>query len=85
MHRFGINHIIYYIYYNILLIYFTCKIVYNFNVLYYVTEPNEVADKVLRSAENAIRKRYSIFEMTLQVEPFDESMNSCDQCVCPER
>ncbi|CAB3360208.1 Hypothetical predicted protein [Cloeon dipterum] len=48
-----------------------------------VMKPGEQSDRVLRNAENNIRKRYKVFELTLQVEPFVESMDVCDQCVCP--
>lgn len=48
-----------------------------------ILDPGEHSEKVLRSAEASIRSRYKIFELTLQVEPFVDSMDSCDQCICP--
>ncbi|KAF4527912.1 hypothetical protein B566_EDAN011303 [Ephemera danica] len=50
-----------------------------------VLQPNAVTEKVLRSAEAAVRSRFTVFEMTLQVEPFEQSMDCCDQCLCPEK
>ena len=37
-------------------------------------------DSVLQQATTAIRRSYSLYEMTLQVEQFQSDMETCSQC-----
>ena len=38
------------------------------------------AQDILKEASTMIRRKYDIFEMTLQVENFQKAMNECAQC-----
>lgn len=43
-------------------------------------EPTEV----LRKASSAIRSKFDIFELTIQVEEYRDEMKDCTQCQDPE-
>ena len=45
-----------------------------------VIESGENEERVLRVATTAIRRQYSLYEMTLQVEHFQSDMERCGQC-----
>ena len=38
---------------------------------------------ILREASVAIRRKYNIYEMTLQVEDYEQDMSDCNQCQNP--
>ena len=38
---------------------------------------------ILREASEAIRRKYNIYEMTLQVEDYEQDMSDCNQCQNP--
>jgi hypothetical protein len=39
--------------------------------------------QVLQEATKKIRGKYELYEMTLQIEEFEEDMEACDQCKDP--
>eukprot|EP00092_Neocalanus_flemingeri_P020452 GFUD01022156.1.p1 GENE.GFUD01022156.1~~GFUD01022156.1.p1 ORF type:complete len:349 (-),score=77.96 GFUD01022156.1:133-1179(-) len=43
------------------------------------------AQKVLKEATKKIRAKYDLYEMTLQVEEFQNDMMACDQCKDPSK
>ena len=45
-----------------------------------VIESGQNEEAVLQQATTAIRREYSLYEMTLQVEQFQSDMESCGQC-----
>ena len=45
-----------------------------------VIESGQNEEAVLQQATTAIRREYSLYEMTLQVEQFQSNMESCGQC-----
>ena len=45
-----------------------------------VVETGYDEDNVLQQATAAIRRSYSLYEMTLQVEKFQSDMETCRQC-----
>ena len=45
-----------------------------------VIEAGQSEESVLQQATTAIRREYSLYEMTLQVEQFQSDMESCGQC-----
>jgi len=46
--------------------------------------PGFNAQDILKVASTRIRAKYPFFEMTLQVEEFEEDMDDCNQCKAPE-
>lgn len=44
------------------------------------TEGDARPQQILRTATRNIHDRYNFFEMTLQIEEFDEKMENCKQC-----
>lgn len=38
---------------------------------------------ILRRASHLVHDRFDFFEMTLQIEEFNETMVACDQCQSP--
>ena len=45
-----------------------------------IADPSRSAQEILREASTKIREKYNIFEMTLQVEEFQDDMDDCTQC-----
>jgi len=45
--------------------------------------PGSNAQTILREASTRIRSKYNFYEMTLQVEEFEEDMDDCNQCKPP--
>merc|ERR1712037_267040 len=45
--------------------------------------PGSNAQTILREASTRIRSKYNFYEMTLQVEEFEEVMDDCNQCKPP--
>ena len=43
-------------------------------------DPSRNAQDILKEASTKIREKYNIYEMTLQVEEFQEDMDECTQC-----
>ena len=43
-------------------------------------DPSRNAQDILKEASTKIRSKYNIYEMTLQVEEFQEDMDDCTQC-----
>lgn len=43
-------------------------------------EPGASPHNILRTATRNIHDKYKFFEMTLQIEEFDERMENCKQC-----
>lgn len=48
------------------------------------TEPGASPQHILMLATGNIHDKYNFFEMTLQIEEFDENMEDCKQCKPPE-
>ena len=48
-----------------------------------VAAPGSNAQTILREASTRIRAKYNFYEMTLQVEEFEEDMDDCHQCKGP--
>ena len=48
------------------------------------TEPGSNAQAILKEASVCIRQKYDIYEMTLQVEDYEEDMSDCNQCQNPD-
>ncbi|GFG39249.1 hypothetical protein Cfor_00725 [Coptotermes formosanus] len=46
--------------------------------------PGASPQKVLQQASHDIRSQFHFYEMTLQVEEFDQNMEDCEQCRCPD-
>ncbi|KAK7869064.1 hypothetical protein R5R35_000785 [Gryllus longicercus] len=46
--------------------------------------PDVSPQEVLTLASRNIHDRFNFFEMTLQIEEFDQNMEDCTQCKCPE-
>jgi len=46
--------------------------------------PGFNAQDILKVASTRIRAKYPFYEMTLQVEEFEEDMDDCNQCKAPE-
>ena len=42
--------------------------------------PGISPQNILRTATRNIHEKYSFFEMTLQIEEFNENMENCKQC-----
>lgn len=40
---------------------------------------------ILKIASQKIHSKFNFFEMTLQIEDFQENMENCKQCQCPEK
>jgi zinc transporter 2 len=49
-----------------------------------LAEPGMNAQAILKEASIRIRNKYDIYEMTLQVEDYEEEMSDCNQCQNPE-
>jgi cation diffusion facilitator family transporter len=47
-------------------------------------DPSCDAQTILRDASARIRAKYNFYEMTLQVEEFEQDMDSCNQCKPPK-
>lgn len=47
--------------------------------------PGISPQQVLMTASKNIRAKYNFFEMTLQIEEFEEKMDNCNQCKMPEK
>lgn len=45
-----------------------------------VIDPSRNAQDILKEASTKIREKYNIYEMTLQVEEFQDDMDECTQC-----
>jgi len=45
-----------------------------------VIDSSRNAQEVLKEASTKIRGKYNIYEMTLQVEEFQDDMDDCTQC-----
>ncbi|XP_043284002.1 zinc transporter 2-like isoform X2 [Venturia canescens] len=50
-----------------------------------VITPGSSPQEILRTATRNIHDRYSFFEMTLQIEEFNEKMENCKQCKSPQQ
>jgi len=50
-----------------------------------VIDSGSNAQKILRDATQKIREKYDLYEMTLQVEEFQNDMKGCDQCKNPPK
>jgi len=50
-----------------------------------VIDTGSNAQKILRDATQKIREKYDLYEMTLQVEEFENDMMACDQCKDPSK
>ncbi|EEB18163.1 zinc transporter, putative [Pediculus humanus corporis] len=48
-------------------------------------KPGVNPQKILTTASKCIRSKYNFFEMTLQVEEFQDKMDHCFQCQMPEK
>ncbi|KAJ4449252.1 hypothetical protein ANN_00649 [Periplaneta americana] len=46
--------------------------------------PGVSPQKILQTASHEIRSKFDFFEMTLQIEEFDQNMEDCAQCRCPD-
>lgn len=46
-------------------------------------EKGQDAASILRAASHAIRSKFDIFELTIQVEEYREEMADCKQCEIP--
>lgn len=46
--------------------------------------PGASPQKVLQQASHDIRSQFHFYEMTLQVEEFEQNMEDCEQCRCPD-
>ena len=51
--------------------------------IYYCLAPGYNAQMILKEASSKIRARYNFYEMTLQVEEFEDEMDACNQCKPP--
>ena len=40
--------------------------------------------KVLEEATRLVHEKYNFFEMTLQIEEFNDGMEACSQCKMPQ-
>uniref|UniRef100_T1JHY7 Cation efflux protein cytoplasmic domain-containing protein n=1 Tax=Strigamia maritima TaxID=126957 RepID=T1JHY7_STRMM len=49
-----------------------------------VVNPGMNTQQILKDASNVIRKKFSFFEMTLQIEDYRAEMQDCTQCQCPK-
>lgn len=50
-----------------------------------VLGPGTNSHDVLKTASRLIHSKFNFFEMTLQIEDFQEGMKDCTQCQCPEK
>lgn len=50
-----------------------------------VLGPGTNSHDVLKAASRLIHSKFNFFEMTLQIEDFQEGMKDCSQCQCPEK
>jgi len=50
-----------------------------------VIDTGSSAQKILKEATQKIREKYDLYEMTLQVEEFQNDMKGCDQCKNPSK
>ncbi|XP_051157229.1 zinc transporter 2 isoform X2 [Leptopilina boulardi] len=48
-------------------------------------QPGTSPQHVLRMATRSIHEKYNFFEMTLQIEEFNEKMDNCEQCKSPSQ
>ncbi|PSN42407.1 Zinc transporter 2 [Blattella germanica] len=46
--------------------------------------PGMSPHKILQIASRSLREQFEFFEMTIQIEEFNENMEQCSQCRCPE-
>ena len=46
----------------------------------FILDPSRNAQDILKEASTKIRGKYNIYEMTLQVEEFQDEMDDCTQC-----
>jgi hypothetical protein len=58
------------------------RIINVFLILFFLA-PGSNPQVVLREASTRIRAKYNFYEMTLQVEEFEEDMDDCNQCKPP--
>lgn len=58
------------------------KILFIFTLIIFIfsTDPGASPQHILRTATRNIHDRYNFFEMTLQIEEFNEKMENCKQC-----
>ena len=49
-----------------------------------VAEPNVDSQQILKQANSLLRKKYKIESTTLQIEQYDDLMESCNDCKLPE-
>lgn len=49
----------------------------------FIIGPGSSPQHILMLATKNIHDKYSFFEMTLQIEEFDENMEDCKQCETP--
>lgn len=54
--------------------------VINCHYLFFFLEPGTSPQDILRTATRNIHDRYNFFEMTLQIEEFNQKMENCKQC-----
>uniref|UniRef100_A0A1B6H9H4 Zinc transporter 2 n=1 Tax=Homalodisca liturata TaxID=320908 RepID=A0A1B6H9H4_9HEMI len=47
--------------------------------------PGVNSHEILKAASRKIHSKFHFFEMTLQIEDFQEVMKDCTQCQCPEK
>ena len=45
-----------------------------------VIDSSRNAQDILKEASTMIRRKYNVYEMTLQVENYQQDMNDCSQC-----
>ena len=43
-------------------------------------DSSQVAQDILKETSTMIRRKYDVYEMTLQVENYQQDMNECTQC-----
>lgn len=55
-------------------------LIFYLNVYDVFTEPGTSPQNILRTATRNIHDKYKFFEMTLQIEEFNERMENCKQC-----
>lgn len=64
---------------------YLCIQIHAYILFFFLTEPGVNPQKILTTASKCIRSKYNFFEMTLQVEEFQDKMDHCFQCQMPEK
>lgn len=55
------------------------------HIIISLSEPGVNPQKILSIASKSIREKYNFFEMTLQIEDFEQNMDLCNKCKMPEK